>query len=141
MTGNAELLALNGADVDALLDPGTCIEAVEDAFRQQDGSTTPPSGVLGLHAGEGGFHLKAAAAAGWQFFAAKINGNFPANPDTRGLPTVQGIVVLFDGITGTPLAILDSVRITALRTAAASAVAARYLAREHASRLFIAGCG
>src|SRR5690349_12490001 len=124
MPQTAELLALSGSDVDALLDPVTCIAAVEQAFREGG----PPSGVLGLHAGDGGFHIKAAASAGWQFFVAKINGNFPANPDRHHLPTVQGIVVLFDGVKGTPLAVLDSVRITALRTAAASAVAARHLA-------------
>jgi len=140
MAHSGQLLALGGRDVDALLDPVTCIDAVEQGFRDQD-EGAPPSGVLGMHAAGGGFHIKAAASAGWKFFVAKINANFPGNPDRYGLPTIQGIVVLFDGVRGIPLAILDSVRITALRTAAASAVAARHLARPDASRLFVAGCG
>ncbi len=141
MAKTGEVLVLGGSEVDALLDPGSCIRAVEEAFRDRGRGADAPTGVLGFHAADGGFHLKAAAAPGWRYFAAKLNANFPDNPRRRGLPTIQGIVVLFDGVTGSPLAVIDSVRITALRTAAASAVAARYLARPEASRLFIVGCG
>jgi ornithine cyclodeaminase/alanine dehydrogenase-like protein (mu-crystallin family) len=64
------------------------------------------------------------------YFAAKINANFPTNPRERGLPTIQGVVALFDAVTGRPLALLDSIAVTTLRTAAATAVAAKYLARR-----------
>jgi alanine dehydrogenase len=138
---DGQVLVLGGADVDALLDPVTCIAAVEEAFGGQHAAGAPPAGVLGLHAGPGGFHVKAAASAGWTHFAAKVNANFPDNPVRLGLPTIQGVVILFDGTNGVPLAILDSVRITAIRTAAASAVAAKYLAPRGAVRLFIVGCG
>jgi len=57
------------------------------------------------------------------------------------LPTIQGVLVLFDGTSGRPLAVLDSMMITALRTAATSALAARYLARPEAATLTICGCG
>ena len=136
-----DVLILGAADVDRLLAPEMCVAAVEEAFRERGQGATGPTGVLGVHAGDGGFHVKAAATPGFQYFAAKINANFPRNPERYGLPTIQGAVTLFDGTRGTPLAILDSVRITALRTAAASAVAARYLAKSSASSLGIIGCG
>src|SRR4029079_3492488 len=75
------------------------------------------------------------------YFAAKINGNFPDNAVRHGLPTIQGVIVLTDLITGTPLAILDSVEITTLRTGAATAVACRHLARDGECVVTIAGCG
>jgi len=67
--------------------------------------------------------------------------SFPDNAARRGLPTIQGVVVLSDGETGQPLALMDSMEITALRTGAATAVAARYLARPDARVATIVGCG
>jgi alanine dehydrogenase len=70
-----------------------------------------------------------------------VNANFPANPERFGLPAIQGVLVLFDGACGRPLAVLDSMLITALRTAATSALAARHLARPDAAVLTVCGCG
>lgn len=64
----------------------------------------------------------------------------PGN-EARGLPVVQGIYVLFDGSTGTPLAVLDGTELTLRRTAAASALAARYLARSDAATHLMMGAG
>jgi ornithine cyclodeaminase/alanine dehydrogenase-like protein (mu-crystallin family) len=75
------------------------------------------------------------------YFAAKVNANFPRNGERSGLPTIQGLVILFDGTDGTPLAILDSISITALRTAATTAIATKYLARKNAESALICGCG
>jgi len=50
---------LSGADVEKLLTPGVGIAAVEDAFRQRAKGTVPPPGILGMHADEGSFHVKA----------------------------------------------------------------------------------
>ena len=61
--------------------------------------------------------------------------------EAEGLPSVQGLYVLFDGPTGTPLAVMDGTRLTLRRTAAASALAASYLAREDAATLLMLGCG
>jgi ornithine cyclodeaminase/alanine dehydrogenase-like protein (mu-crystallin family) len=91
-----------------------------------------------VHAESGTFHIKAALV---DQFAAKINANFPENPRRHGLPTIQGVIVLIDPDRGTPLAILDSTLITILRTAAATAVAAKYLARHDARTVTIIGCG
>jgi ornithine cyclodeaminase/alanine dehydrogenase-like protein (mu-crystallin family) len=75
------------------------------------------------------------------YFAAKTNANFPGNPGRSGLPTIQGIVLLFDGENGVPLAVLDSIEITILRTGAATAAAAKRLARPDARIATICGCG
>jgi alanine dehydrogenase len=90
----------------------------------------------------GGFHVKAAMLElSRPYFAAKINANFSENPLTSGLPTIQGVLVLFDASNGRPLAVMDSMAITTLRTAAASAVAANYLARREARTATFVGCG
>jgi ornithine cyclodeaminase/alanine dehydrogenase-like protein (mu-crystallin family) len=137
-----ETLLLSRADVEALLTPAVCIAAVEDAFRQLAEGKVPPPGILGMHAGEGSFHVKAGfLTLERPYFAAKLNANFPQNGPRHGLPTIQGAVILSDAANGTPLAIMDSMSITALRTAAASAVAAKYLAREQCDTLLICGCG
>jgi ornithine cyclodeaminase/alanine dehydrogenase-like protein (mu-crystallin family) len=98
--------------------------------------------VLGIHAEGGGFHIKAAALALERpYFAAKLNANFPQNGPRHVLPTIQGVLVLCDATNGSPLAVMDSMAITALRTAAATAVAAKYLAPAHCDTVLICGCG
>jgi ornithine cyclodeaminase/alanine dehydrogenase-like protein (mu-crystallin family) len=102
-------------------------------------------GVLGTHVSGGGFHLKTAGLTalpgGGACFVAKINANFPGNPARNGLPTIQGVVTLHDAEDGRLLALIDSSEITSLRTAAATAVAARHLARPEARVATVLGCG
>jgi ornithine cyclodeaminase/alanine dehydrogenase-like protein (mu-crystallin family) len=89
----------------------------------------------------GGVHIK--AAAGIERFgkiAVKMNANFPGNP-ARGQPTIQGVVALFDVRSGELLALMDSIEITARRTAAATALAAQHLARADSTTLGMVGCG
>jgi alanine dehydrogenase len=131
-------LLFGRADVERLLTPEVCIAAVEDAFRRHALGETSAPGILGMHVGAGSFHVKAAGLDG--AFAAKLNANFPGNP-ARGLPTIQGVVIVSDAQDGRLLAVMDSMSITALRTAAASAVAAKYLARDGSGTLLICGCG
>ena len=131
-------LLLGRADVERLLTPAVCIGAVEDAFRRHALGETSPPGILGMHVGAGSFHVKAAGLDG--AFAAKLNANFPGNP-ARGLPTIQGVVIVCDAQDGRLLALMDSMAITALRTAAATAVAAKYLSRTGSKTLLICGCG
>ena len=136
-------LLLGRSETAQLLALDECIDAVEQAFKfHAEGRTLPP-GVLGIHAREGGFHIK---AAGLKFdhrtyFATKINGNFFQNMKRFGMPNIQGIIVLCDGENGYPLAVMDSIEITIIRTGAATAVAAKYLARRSASVATICGCG
>ncbi len=77
---------------------------------------------------------------GHPYLVAKANANFPGNP-ALGLPTIQGLILMADGRDGRPLAILDSIEITLLRTAAATAVAAKHLARPNSSVITVCGCG
>ena len=136
-------LILKRSEVASLLSLGECIGAVEEAFRLNEEGQSLPPGVLETLTGDGGFHIKSAGlklAAG-TFYAAKVNGNFPRNTSRWGLPTIQGVIALYDGESGYPLALLDSIEITALRTGAATAVAAKYLARPDSKAVTVAGCG
>src|SRR5512145_985262 len=138
----AGTLLLTRSDVLATLDPKTCIEAVEQAFRMHGERRTLGPAMLGVHVPGGGFHVKAAGLLlDRKYFAAKTNANFPDNGRRFGLPTIQGTVVLCDADDGRPLALMDSMALTALRTAAATAVAAKHLARREARSVALGGCG
>jgi ornithine cyclodeaminase/alanine dehydrogenase-like protein (mu-crystallin family) len=133
---------LTASDVRALLSLADCIDAVEDAFHRHAEGRSLPSAALGVPAPGGGFHVKAAGLLGERaYFAAKVNANFPDNPRRFGLPTIQGALVLCDATTGRPLAVMASGPVTALRTGAATAVAARRLARPDARAAAVIGCG
>jgi len=133
---------LTRGDVLELLTLRDCIAAVEDAFRLHAEGRTLRPGVLAVPAEGGGFHVKAAGLVGERsYFAAKTNANFPDNARRYGLPTIQGTVVLADARTGELLAVMDSGSVTALRTGAATAVAAKFLARPDARSATIVGCG
>jgi len=125
-----------------LLTIDECIEVVELAFRLYGEHKTAPPSVLGVHTPGGGFHIKAGVLElSKPYFAAKVNGNFPNNWTQFGLPTIQGVLVLCDAQCGSPLAVMDSRDITSLRTGAATAVAAKFLARNDSRVVTICGCG
>ena len=136
-------LILKRSEVGSLLNLSECIGAVEEAFRLNEEGRSLPPGVLETLTADGGFHIKAAGLklADRTYYAAKVNANFPQNMSRRGLPTIQGVIALYDGEGGYPLALLDSIAITALRTGAATAVAAKYLARPDSKVATICGCG
>ena len=137
----ATTLLLTGKDVADLLSLSDCIQAVEGAFRLHGEGRAPAPVVMGVHSPGGGFHIKAGTMAlGRNYFAAKANANFPGNP-ARGLPTIQGLILLFDAGNGQVLAVMDSIQITILRTGAATAVAAKHLARSNSRVATICGCG
>jgi ornithine cyclodeaminase/alanine dehydrogenase-like protein (mu-crystallin family) len=136
------MLILSRQDVVELLTLEDCIAAVEGAFRLHAEHRTLGPGVLAVAAADGTFHIKAAGLRGERsYFAAKTNANFPDNARRFGLPTIQGTVVLADATDGAPLAVMDSASVTTLRTGAATAVAARHLARPDAQTATIVGCG
>ena len=140
MTRLSSTLLLTRSDVAAVLDADSCIAAVEEGFRAHaEGRALGPAS-LGVMSADGSYHVKAAGMRGG-YFAAKTNANFPANPGRHGLPTIQGVVVLCDDSNGRLLAVMDSVEITIQRTAAASALAARHLARPDARVVTLIGCG
>ena len=123
------------------LDTDGYLDAVEAAFRAlAEGRASAPM-PMHIPVDGGGFHAKGALLVlDRPYVAVKVNANFPGNPK-RGLPTIQGAVLLFDGADGRLLATYDSMELTAKRTAAASALAARYLARRDSKSIAICGCG
>ena len=138
----AAVLIIERRRVAELLDIDACIQAVEHAFRLQGEGKTTASAALSFPVARGGFHVKAGLLdLGRPFFVVKTNGNFPRNPVELGLPTIQGVIVLADAADGRPLAVLDTIEITLQRTAAATAVAAKHLARRDSETVTICGCG
>ena len=127
-------LLLTRRDVADLLNIDDCIAAVENAFRLLGLGQVPRPAIAGVHADGGAFHVKAAIAG--DRFAAKINSNFD---DAK--PRIQGVIVLNDANDGHVLAVMDSIEITIQRTGAATAVAAKYLARKDVRTALIHGCG
>ena len=135
-------LLLTRGDVARLLDLDECIEAVEEAFRRHAEGAALGPGSLGIASPGGAFHVKAAGLRlSHPWFAAKLNANFPENPARAGQPAIQGLLVLCDAGTGYPVAVMDSIEITIQRTGAATAVAAKHLAREDSRVATICGCG
>ena len=138
-----DTLVLSRHDVRRLMSMDECIDAVENMLWDHALGRSISPGILGSHVPGGGFHVKTAGlvADRQSVFAAKVNANFPGNASRFGLPTIQGVIVMYDAINGRPLAVLDSIEITSIRTAAASAVAARHLARGDAATATVCGCG
>jgi ornithine cyclodeaminase/alanine dehydrogenase-like protein (mu-crystallin family) len=120
-----EPLLISRRELASLMDLDAYYRAVESAFRAHaEGRATVPM-PLHIAVEGGGFHAKGAfidAGPEERFAAVKVNSNFPGQP-ARGLPTIQGAVLLYDAQDGRLLAILDSAEITSKRTAAAGAVA------------------
>jgi alanine dehydrogenase len=137
-----DTLLLTGHDVAALMTFDDYVAAVEAAFRLYAEDQVPAPGVLHLGAQDGAFHIKAASLLlQHSYVAVKVNGNFAHSPQRFKLPTIQGVIVLCDGDTGAPLALMDSIEITLQRTGAATALAARHLARSDSTVATICGCG
>lgn len=139
-----KVLILSEHDVERLLTMEQCIEVMADALAAlargevhnplRQGIRAPgAAGLLGLMPAW-------RAGPGESYYALKEVCVFPGNPK-RGLDTHLGAVILHSGDTGEPLAFMNASAITAIRTAAVSAVATRLLAREDASSLAILGAG
>jgi len=135
-------LLVRRSDVEELLSLPDCIDAVEEVLRLQGQGKIPRSEILAVKTPNGGLHVKATLLPrGQSYIVAKLNTNFPGNRTRSRLPTIQGLIAVYDAENGRTLAVLDSVEITIKRTAAASAVAAKYLARKDSSVATICGCG
>ena len=139
----SSVLILSHGDVTAALAPDACADAMAEvlAAHARGQAQMPLRSVVRFDGAAGFMGLMPAWRGGEEpVFALKALCLMPGNP-ARGLDTHQGTVTLFDGTTGAPTAILDASAITAVRTAAVSAVATRTLAREDARVLAILGSG
>jgi ornithine cyclodeaminase/alanine dehydrogenase-like protein (mu-crystallin family) len=142
MMNEQKTLVLGHADIARTMVLSDYIEAVERAFERLDAGQMKVPEVVHISAPDGAFHIKSAGFVGDpSYVAVKVNGNFPDNPRNTGLPTIQGAIVLCDGRNGALLAVIDSREVTAMRTGAATAVAAKYLVTDNPSIATVIGCG
>ena len=137
-----EVLFVNQEEVPRLLPMPECMEAVAAALAAlADGKAMLPlRSILWLPERVGGLGLMPAALLPERAVGLKAITFFPGNEGTD-LDTHQGAVLLFEAEHGRLLAVMDATSITAIRTAAASGVATRLLAREDAGDLAILGSG
>ncbi|NPV09841.1 MAG: ornithine cyclodeaminase family protein [Anaerolineae bacterium] len=128
----------------ARIGPGMAevIEALERAFREKGEGRVEMPPKPGIHPGGGDNFIHAMPAYIPALGAAGVKwvSGYPGNR-SRGLPYINGLLILNDPDTGLPISVMDCVWITAVRTGAATAVAARYLARPESSIAGILGCG
>lgn len=130
-------MRLVGAEaIAAALTPTVAADLLETELHAGlDPEADPPRSVVAAAAGELLVMPSAAGAVG-----VKLATVAPGNA-AQGLPRIQGAYVLFDPETLAPVAVLDAAALTALRTAAVSALAVRFLARPDAARLLVWGTG
>ena len=136
-------ILLNQEQVNELLTMNDCIEVIERAFADYAAGKYDIPQRIKLH-GPGnagaGYFMPGSSNAKDPSFGMKIVTEFPANKNLN-LPSVSGLIILLDTATGRPLAIMDGGYITNVRTAAASAVAAKHLARKDAETVGLIGLG
>ncbi len=132
---------LNRTDIRALVDVAGLVPAIGEAMRRvSEGKTDMPLRSMIRVGGGNLFGIMTGAMRDPDVHGAKLLSLYPDNP-THGRSSHCGVVVIFDAATGLPSACLDAAELTAIRTAAATAVATDALARKAASRLALIGCG
>lgn len=137
-----QLLYISRADVEAVgLDLGTIIHLLETAFREKGYGRVEMPPKPGIHTQPDAFiHAMPAYIPAMHSAGLKWVSGYPTN-QARGLPYISGLLILNDPETGLPYAVMDCTWITAYRTAAATALAARYLARPESEVAGILACG
>lgn len=136
-------LVLREPEIRSLLDPAGCLQAVENAFSAYAKGQAELPAVINLEVPErrGEVHVKAGYLRSGPHYAVKIASGFPDNPQL-GLPSSNGMVLVFDAQTGGLAALLlDNGFITDLRTGAAGGVAAKHLARATVETVAVVGSG
>lgn len=141
MTPN-RMLYLSRADVEtASVTMREIIDALEIAFREHGLGRTEMPPKPGVHSRPDAFiHAMPAYIPALRAIGMKWVSGYPANQQ-RGLPYITGLLILNDDETGLPLAVMDCTWVTGMRTGAATALAARYLARPESETVGILGCG
>jgi ornithine cyclodeaminase/alanine dehydrogenase-like protein (mu-crystallin family) len=136
------LLVLGRDAVRRLLPMKDCIALLRDAMVRaiDPDARLPLRSFLPIPGREDGMGIMPGYLPGADVLGAKVITVFPANFE-RGLPSHQGVVLMFDTDTGRPAALVDGGEVTAIRTAAATALATDILARPDAAMLTILGYG
>jgi ornithine cyclodeaminase/alanine dehydrogenase-like protein (mu-crystallin family) len=137
-----KFLYLSQREVESLgLGMAEIIAALESAFREKGEGRVEMPAKIGIHTQPDAFiHAMPASIPACKAAGMKWVAGFPGN-SKRGLPYVTGFLILNDYETGLPLAVMDCAWITAKRTGAATALAAKYLARPESESVGILGCG
>lgn len=137
-----ELLYLSRQDVEAVgLPMEEVVDAVEAVFREKGEGRVEMPPKPGIHPVQDSFiHAMPAYVPGMRAAGMKWVSGFPSNLP-KGLPYISGLLILNDPDTGLPTGVMDATWITAMRTGAATAVAAKRLAREDADTMGVLGCG
>ena len=133
---------LSGADLDGLgLGMGELVDILEAAFRAKAaGEVAVPPKIFFHRDGPRFYSAMAAASPALGYAGCKWQSGDPDNP-ASGLPYIQGLYILTEDATGSMRAVMDAEWITGRRTAAASALVVRHLAKAGARTLGILGCG
>lgn len=131
---------ISAAEVEVALDIDSLIERLRQAFRRDIVVPLRHHHTIETSEGDEANLLLMPAWQAGRHIGVKLVTVFPGNA-TRDLPAVMGAYLLLDGKTGSPLALIDGPVLTAKRTAAASALAASYLARSDSERLLMVGTG
>jgi len=137
-----KILYLSQSDVASLsVTMKEIIDALEIAFREQGNARVEMPPKPGVHTQPDAFiHAMPAYIPALHSVGMKWVSGYPDNYK-RGLPYISGLLILNDEMTGIPLVVMDCTWITAMRTGAATALAARYLARPESESIGILGCG
>jgi len=137
-----EVLYLSKKDVEKVgLSMAEIIETVEDSFREKGEGRVEVPPKPGIHPRPDSFiHAMPAYIPSMNAAGIKWVSGFPENYK-RNLPYITGVIILNDPETGVPICIMDAAWVTAMRTGAATAVAAKYLARRDSKVFGIIGCG
>jgi len=142
--GRNQILYLSRQDVtDVALTMSEIITAVENGFREIGNGRVEMPPKPGVHPGKDGdnfIHAMPAYIPALASVGVKWVSGYPKNQE-KGLPYISGLLILNDPENGIPKAIMDCTWITAMRTGAASAISAKYLARSESSTMGILGCG
>jgi ornithine cyclodeaminase/alanine dehydrogenase len=135
-------LYLSKADIEKLgISISEVIKVVEEAFLEKAKGKVEVPPKPGIHPQKDAFiHAMPAYISSMKAAGVKWVSGFPENPK-HGLPYISGLLILNDVETGFPLCVMDCTWVTAKRTGAATAVAAKYLAREDSKILGVLGCG
>ena len=138
MAGLRDIVIIDGDEVARLGPYLELVDALAAAHRD------PPAAVERIVYGPEGCAERLLALPAWEAGEAigiKLVTVFPRNPSANGLPSVQAVVVLFDGATGAPLALIDGTELTYRKTAADSALGSRFLSRPDTQTMLMIGAG
>ena len=138
-----KLRLINMAEIEQTLSMPDVLKLVEQAFLERGKGQVqmPPKSYVFFSQHNGDLRVMPAYLESLDEAGVKLVNVHPGNPTKHGIPTVLATILLFDPETGTPVCIMDGTHVTTMRTAAASGIAVKYLARKDSRVLGVIGAG